>query len=388
MPVTPQLDSTYHGLAKKLNFRAGHPTVSESPVHLKIIPFLDVSEDNSQWVRFVENSGNKMELDSYVHRFGREVGFKSVNDGEIAESDDRMHNVLHRTNQITYNPKSTTGRARSQSYFECYVLSAHAMDPYAEFLRNISQLNPEDKQKIEIQSPSNQLLQSWMYHLRDDEDLNATVESQHGSTDNQQDISETPESIRGRMNKKSSIDSHLKNLSGVLLEFGGKPLHRSPEIKKLLKDWESEDDVNRAEAFLLEEMLPKLYDALFNKISKIPYERKVHTWARLLGQIVTISRSSDVTGQFCPLIKDCKFPSTQAGHLPDGNPAWIQVSWTDWKGRPQRYKKAHYKIKIHANPLDLNYCPLHWLQLSWSFRKDLDEENAPIYFPVTAGQYQ
>jgi hypothetical protein len=44
MPVTPQLDSTNHGLAKKLNFRAGHPTDSESPVHLKIIPFLDVPE--------------------------------------------------------------------------------------------------------------------------------------------------------------------------------------------------------------------------------------------------------------------------------------------------------------------------------------------------------
>jgi hypothetical protein len=251
-------------------------------------------EDNSQWVRFVENSGNKMELDSYVHRFGREVGFKSINDGEIAESDDRMHNVLRRTNEITYNPKSTTGRARSQSYFECYVLSAHSTDPYAEFLKNISQLNPADKQKIETQSPSNQLLQSWMFHLRDDEDLTATTVDNHDTTDNQ--LSETPESIRGRMNKKSSIDSHLKNLSGVLLEFGGKALHRSPEIKKLLKDWESEDDVNRAEAFLLEEMLPKLYDALFNKLSKISYERKVHLWARLLGQIATISRSSDVTG--------------------------------------------------------------------------------------------
>jgi hypothetical protein len=76
-------------------------------------------DDNSQWVHFVENVGNKMELDSYVHRFGREIGFKSINDGEIAESDDRMQNVLRRTKNVAYNPKSTIGHARSQSYFEC-----------------------------------------------------------------------------------------------------------------------------------------------------------------------------------------------------------------------------------------------------------------------------
>jgi hypothetical protein len=293
-----------------------------------------------------------------------------------------MQNVLRRTNNVAYNPKSTIGRARSQSYFECYVLSAHPEDPYAKFLQKVSKLDPGDKQKIVIQSPSNQLLRSWMFHLHDDEDLNALADS------NNEPENPTNEPIRGRMNKKSTIDCHLKNLSGVLLEFGGAALKRSPEIKKILKDWESEDDVNRAEAFLLEELLPKLFDALFNKLTKLSFERKVHLWARLLGQIATISRSSDVTGKYCPIIQDCKFPSTSTGYLPDGNPAWIQVVWKDWKSRPLRYKKAPHKIKIHANPLDLRFCPLHWLQLSWSFRKDLDEENAPVYFPLTSGQYQ
>jgi hypothetical protein len=293
-------------------------------------------DDNSQWVRFVEKSGSKMELDSYVHRFGREIGFKkSINDGEIAESDDRMQNVLRRTNNIAYNPKSTIGRARSQSYFECYVLSAHPEDPYAKFLQNISKLDPGDKHKIVIQSLSNQLLRSWMFHLRDDEDMNALVDSNNEPENREQaSVSPTNEPIRGRMNKKSTIDCHLKNLSGVLLEFGGAALKRSPEIKKILKDWESEDDINRAEAFLVEELLPRLFDALFNKLTKLSFERKVHLWARLLGQIATISRSSDVTGKYCPRIKDVKFPSTSAGYLPDGNPAWIQVVWTDWKSHP------------------------------------------------------
>jgi hypothetical protein len=187
------------------------------------------------------------------------------------------------------------------------------------------------------------------------------------------------EAVAGRMNKGNSIDTRMKSLSGVMMEFGQKAIVRSPAMKTLLEEWTAEDDLAQAESFDLEKVLPLLWEALWNN-NKMGLKKKVATWARLLVQLSVIGRSSDVTGNYCPRNESVKYPSTSVGYMPDGTPLWIQVDWMMWKGR-KKGKKGKYPMKIHANPKNTRYCPVHWLLEHWNMRTDLSgakDEKAPI----------
>jgi hypothetical protein len=97
-------------------------------------------------------------------------------------------------------------------------------------------------------------------------------------------------------------------------------------------------------------------------------------WAKLLIQLATISRGSDLSweklGEYCPLIEDCEFPYDIANYREDGLPLYIILGWKDWKGRPKKHKKRRYRIRLCSNPQDLRYCPVFWLFRLWKLQSD------------------
>ena len=97
------------------------------------------------------------------------------------------------------------------------------------------------------------------------------------------------------------------------------------------------------------------------------YRKRVQVWARFLLQFSVIGRSSDVTGEYCPLIENIIFPDNQIDYLPDGIPRWLIVTFLDWKSRPVWHKTQipRYKIRIYANHVDTRFCPIHWLIHHW-----------------------
>jgi len=63
----------------------------------------------------------------------------------------------------------------------------------------------------------------------------------------------------------------------------------------------------------------------------------------------------------------------------EGLPLWISVFFTNWKGRKEEDVGKPYEIRIHANPKDLRFCPVHWLMEHWRLRTgDARDPTAPI----------
>jgi hypothetical protein len=227
-------------------------------------------------MRHEEGSGKEMVVDSIVHRYGREIGFKTATSGQIAEGDERARAAQQRGNTVTHKPLSTLIRVRGQSYLECYALSMHENDAYSVFLKSLQEdtenvkngiLDVANLEKKELIPPSDTLVQSWMYHMRDgDEDETAA---------NNPEITALP----GRQNKWSTIDTYLKSVSSTLKEFGQKTFVHSTTISDLFNTWKEEDATSRAKSFELEELLPKLYFSLFDHNYSLPYKKKVALWS-------------------------------------------------------------------------------------------------------------
>lgn len=327
--------------------------------------------DNTEWTRYVAGSGKRKYLDSYVHRFGREVGFLSATSSlSNIQNDARLAAAQQVMNKVTYNPKSTVARASAQSYLECFVLKMHPNTEYSKFIQKIKDCKPEDAGKIRLMIPSEEILYAWIIHMRDDKDSLVREPNNKG--------------IDGRMNKGTSIKSYLNRISGTLLEFGGARLQRSGRMQNVIQQWTNTDKASRAEAFRLEHILPKLWDIIWKM--NWTHEKKVAIWARFLVQVATISRASDVT-EYCPTLRECGFPTNPLIQTEDGLPLWISLVWHDWKGRPEKYQKAAYTIRLHMNPQDFRFDPIHWLVQHWALRGTMDE-NEPILSKLTATSYQ
>ena len=328
-----------------------------------------------RWVRWQMNALSQKVSDSIVHRYGREVGFRCQNDGEVANADQRMM----RNGALLYKPLSTEMRTQAQCQLECYALEHHATDPYCLFLGQLQQeLTPGQPafegadspfmDTRELIPPSPQLLLSLMHHMRDGNDDN-TAAGLPGLV-----------VVRGRQNKASSIDARLKSLSGVMMEFGQPRLIRSPPMKTWLETWKEAEESVPAASFHLEDTLPLLWDKLWSRaLRSTSRKKRTEMWARLLVQISLLGRSSDVTGRYCPLNSTVKLPTNPNDYTLDGIPLWIQVGMTKWKSR-KRGKTAEYQIRIYANPRDLRFCPVHWLLEHWKLNNRADERapEAPI----------
>jgi hypothetical protein len=200
--------SRSQGIRARHAGRTIHPVVGSD--EFRIYRVREIEDDNTKWKRFDATESSTMprkkkELDSFVHRFGREIGFKHGDSEDIPDDDTRLRNAEALSNRMTYNPQSTVDRVRAQSYFECYVLKMHPNTEYSTFLRRCSECRESDRRCFPIKIPSPQLLLSYITHLRDDADSLAE---------------NNEEGILGHMNKGSTIDLQLKYISGTLIEFG------------------------------------------------------------------------------------------------------------------------------------------------------------------------
>jgi hypothetical protein len=285
-------------------------------------------------------------------------------------------------NKITYRPDSSLHRGRSQSYFECWALTVFPNHEYSKFLLRIKDCDDSNAGKLTLVTPNDDMLLAYVYHLRDDKDTCAGDDN-----DDEDDESDETAEIRGRRNKYNWILQHLKKISGVLKEHGQPLLIHSSEITKCLDKWNEEDKTRRAEVYLVEEVLPKLWKQLWGNEDRNE-KQKTELWSRLLGQLATISRSSDVTGQYCPTIDGVKFPQNEKDYFDDGLPVWIELTWVDWKGRPKKHKKSPYKVRLHANPLDARYCPVHWMIKHWCDRGNDLDPSEPVYKKLSSKVHQ
>jgi hypothetical protein len=132
----------------------------------------------------------------------------------------------------------------------------------------------------------------------------------------------------------------------------------------------------RAKTFELDKDLDKLFQACFHGDVFKTHYKKVKTWSRFLIAIALIARASDVTTH-CPLIEDLEFPDDPQDLTPIGQPKFLVVKFRDWKGRPiwSKNQKPKYRLRLYHNPLDLRFCPLHWLFKHWALRS---QRSAPL----------
>jgi hypothetical protein len=193
--------------------------------------------------------------------------------------DERLAAAERAINKVTYKPNSTNDRGISQAYFECFVLENHSTDPYAEFLgRLLSKMNssiPNSSHKETMIEPTETLLISWVYHLRDDatDTLHAT-DAGADSTDAaalHTSASATP--LAGRSLKWATILKHKRQISGTLIELRGAKSSHCPRLETLITSFE-EDGESKAPAFLPDEVFEDLWDALWGGLP-IGYTKKV-----------------------------------------------------------------------------------------------------------------
>jgi hypothetical protein len=261
-------------------------------------------------------------------------------------------------------------------YFECYVLSKYPDTEFGRFLNQLKQiLNTPNHNKnisqLKFVTPTQTTVLEYLQYLRD-----------------------------VRMQKYNSIEMALKCISMTCIDVGQEKFERS----ELLSGWmESidEDEEARAELFHPEVALPLLYESLFDGFDKIDDKKKINLWARLLVQIATISRASDICWstqrKYCPLVKDLEFPEDKAHYREDGMPMFITLVSTDWKGRPRKHRKKPYRIRLWMNPLHAEYCPITWLLKALSINQPdvsatlLEKDtynNGPIFIKMSSVTYQ
>jgi hypothetical protein len=190
-----------------------------------------------------------------------------------------------------------------------------------------------------------------------------------------------------RKQKYNSIECAVKCISMTCRDAGSTFFDHTELITTYMDDI-NEDDEAWANLFHLEETLPMLYEALFEKMN-ISEHKKINLWARLLLQFATISRSSDVTWskqhEYCPLVKDLEFPTDAEHFREDGMPMYITLTWTNWKGRPKKHKRRPYKIRLWHNPLHAEYCPVTWLLTAMSINRPDNQATQEKLNKFTAG---
>jgi hypothetical protein len=242
--------------------------------------------EHERWVRWTPNATGQKLVNSRVHLYGREVGYSNGEDE--SHFDSHLKAVEERLRNISYLKNSGPWRISNQGNFECYVLKAHATDPYAMFLLGIENPKPDEPRKA-IHRPSQLLVQAYICHMSDEGD-----KMQVG--------------VEGRSNDFHSVRGRLGAVSGTLREFGiPTGLEKDATTSKLVDHLRESNDPRIAPAFSLEEALPKLFHTLFTLSTFPTWSKKVRVWPRLLVTIALIARSSDVT-DYCPKLENIKIP--------------------------------------------------------------------------------
>ena len=249
-------------------------------VHHRIYRMLDPElDDGKHCCRHRVGAGRNKELDSYVSRCQREKGFQqtSCRDEEReVEEYEALQRAIDETNALERKPNSSVTRVNFMSHFECYVLHKHPNTEFGKFLANIKEpgLCPAG---ISFVQPHRSTVLAFVKHQREN-----------------------------RKNKFNSIRCFLCALSMTSIDCGQGKFVYGPAIDELLDTYKEEDEESRAPAFHPEEALLLLWAAVWEK-SALSYYKKVCMWTRILVQLGTISRSSDLCWEkgrtYCPKVK-------------------------------------------------------------------------------------
>jgi hypothetical protein len=350
LPRPPKRAKSNRAAHRKQKRRAGANGKSASVVGIEHRIYMMMKDPADNKAGYITHSGTaKKYPDSFVHRFGRTVGFKDKNSPTEAVLDELQLHARRRSNMVQGKLRSLRSRTYAQSCFECYCLAVHPTAQYTLYLQTIMSCDASYADQIECQQPEAVLLECYMWHLHDDP--------------NSPDPTAPTINPPGRLQKASSIEQALKYLSSTTKEFGAGLLVRSEKMQTLLADWGEDEDVAAANAFDVEDDLPRLWDHLWTMPG--PHYKKVSLWSRFLVQLAVIGRASDVCEEYCPKMCNIKFPSNPDDWYDDGTPVFIQLIWTDWKARPRKQRRSPYSIRLFSNPLDMRFCPVHWLMEFW-----------------------
>ena len=283
--------TTTSGPAPKRGRRGGrapsNPAAAHGSAQYRIFRVME----EGRWVPAANAAVKGSRVDSLVHRYGREVGFKKVN-----PYDDEKQIEAARKKLEELQKKSNAAEAAAAA---------------AAGVGNVQLSENEDEEEKEEE---------------------------------------------GKEDDDTTDDERLQNIS---------------------------DDVARALSFLPEIVMPKAWKALWSL--KISDKNKRRLWARFLVQFALVARSSDVAGEYFPLMENVSFPPGAKHYLEDGNPMYIDVVFTKWKGRPLSQGSTPYTIRLWHNPQDLRFCPVHWLTRHWA---DLCRTTGPMFDNISARTYQ
>lgn len=89
-------------------------------------------------------------------------------------------------------------------------------------------------------------------------------------------------------------------------------------------------------------------------------KERIRAWAMVLFAISFFCRSSCLT-TFCPLVEDMKYPASEGAYCKDGIPEFIVIVWTNWKSRSHSKRNQPYRLHLHRNHVNANFCPVTWL---------------------------
>ena len=283
--------TTTSGPAPKRGRRGGrapsNPAAAHGSAQYRIFRVME----EGRWVPAANAAVKGSRVDSLVHRYGREVGFKKVN-----PYDDEKQIEAARKKLEELQKKSNAAEAAAAA---------------AAGVGNVQLSENEDEEEKEEE---------------------------------------------GKEDDDTTDDERLQNIS---------------------------DDVARALSFVPEIVMPKAWKALWSL--KISDKNKRRLWARFLVQFALVARSSDVAGEYFPLMENVSFPPDAKHYLEDGNPMYIDVVFTKWKGRPLSQGSTPYTIRLWHNPQDLRFCPVHWLTRHWA---DLGRTTGPMFDNISARTYQ
>jgi hypothetical protein len=215
-----------------------------------------------------------------------------------------------------------------QGDFECFVLARHASTRYGRFLKMISSNDRPSSGSLSIQAPSQNIILSYMYYLRDDP--------------------QAAEDGLGRSNKYNSIKTHLGMICGTLYKFGLTTYKKPVKVRDVLATWSS-DLTKRAMPLSIEDDLPRLYQACFNGKIFRTHHKRVHVWTKLLVTIAQIGWKSDICGRYCPQLEHVELPTDRSAYWSDSTPKYLVICFRQWKHKLKWLKlqgNEYYKVWI------------------------------------------
>jgi hypothetical protein len=301
--------------------------------------------DSDVFVPAPPNAPGKL-IDSFVHRYGRSVGFKvSDKEEKDIERNELMRDAHEKSNEVI---DKINNAINSQSLFECFVLKHLRNTNYGEWLITVSSAFGSDglptnvgrQNPISFLAPCKTTVAAWAEHLHKKPHANGAPSDVGKPT--------------GRSCCAKTIETYLGGLSTTTKQVGHHKEYLKMFKSKLDKwrDDEKEAD-NSAPLFSVGEDLNALYIAIFESKIGWSYEKKLELWTAVLCQCNIIGRASDVT-TYCPVWEDVKYPKEMDA---DGLPAWIVVKLRNWKWRKSKKRGGKpLEFMIKRNYLNASFC--------------------------------